>query len=94
MRFAAKRCESPGKSLQFVCTSPYFEEKGSLRYLSQGMPVCDGLAGVSKHFIPVVTAQTFCFRPGPADTNHFVVAHPVQGCKHKNVPLRTVQFKM
>lgn len=66
------------KPLQFVSTSPYFQEKGTLRYLSQGMPVRDGLAWVRQHFVPVVAAQALSLRACSAHTNHLIVAHSVQ----------------
>lgn len=48
-------------------------------YLSQGVPVCDGFAWVSQHFVPVIPSQTLGVWPGATHTDDLVVPHPVGG---------------
>lgn len=66
------------KVLQLTCTSSYFEgKKRTVLYLSQGMPVRNGLAWVGQHLVPVVPPQALSIWPRPTHTYHLVVAHPV-----------------
>lgn len=46
-------------------------------YLSQGVPVCDGLPWVSQHFVPVISSKTLSVRPGVTHADHLIVSHPV-----------------
>lgn len=46
-------------------------------YLSQSVPVCDGLPWVSQHFIPVISSETLSVGPSVTHTDHLIVSNPV-----------------
>lgn len=46
-------------------------------YLSQSVPVCDGLSWVSQHFVPVISSKAYSIWAGSAHTNHLIVSNPV-----------------
>lgn len=46
-------------------------------YLSQGVPVCDGLPRVSQHFVPVISSKAHSICASSAHTDHLIVSNPV-----------------
>lgn len=52
-------------------------------YLTQGVPVGDGLAWVGKHLIPMVSTQTLSLRACPTHTDHLIVSN--SGEKYSNI---------
>lgn len=51
-------------------------------YLSQSVPVCDGLPWVSQHFVPVISSETLSFWPGVTHTDHLIMSNPVSSKTH------------
>jgi len=47
-------------------------------YLDERMPVCDGFAWVSQHFIPVFSSQTLGIITYSAHTNDLIVTYTVK----------------
>ncbi len=45
--------------------------------LQQGVPVCNGLAWISQHFVPVVPAKSFGVASNPHHTNDLIMTYPV-----------------
>lgn len=45
--------------------------------LQQGVPVCNGLARVSQHLVPVVPAESLGVAPEPHHTNDLIMTYPV-----------------
>lgn len=57
-------------------------DKKKCLYLSQGVPVCDGLTRVSQHFVPVISSKTLSIWPGATHTDHLIVSNPVRSKTH------------
>lgn len=71
---STNRCDVGALTDQDACRG---DQVPPAAHLLQMVPVCDGLAMVGQHLVPVVPPKTLSIQPRSAHTNNLVVADPV-----------------
>lgn len=58
------------------------QKKRAFLYLSQRVPVCDGLPRIRQHFVPVVSSKAHGIRTGSTHTDYLIMSNPVKSLQN------------